>query len=71
MQQSQDKMDKKTDKTQGSQTDKGYTVAKYRDSRFWGVWDESGELVCVCVYRRGAREVTRRLQGQTESEGES
>jgi hypothetical protein len=62
MQQSQVEIDNKTDNTQGSQTGRGYTVAKYRDSRFWGVWDESGELVCVCVYRRGAREVVKRLQ---------
>lgn len=30
--------------------------------RFWAVYDEAGELVCVTVYRKGAEEVVRRLQ---------
>ncbi len=29
--------------------------------RFWAVYDGSGALVCVAVYRKGAREVVRRL----------
>lgn len=34
-----------------------------RYGRFWAVYD--GEfLVCVCVYKRGAEEVVRRLQAQ-------
>jgi len=35
--------------------------------RFWAVY-EAGVLVCVCVYKRGAAEVIRRLtqiQGDT------
>ena len=30
-------------------------------NRFWAVYDQTGVLVCVTVYRRGAREVARRL----------
>jgi len=38
-------------------------VAKY-GRRFWAVYDECGLLVVVCVYRKGACEVVRRLTGQ-------
>jgi hypothetical protein len=41
-------------------------IARIRDSskersRWWEVRDAAGELVCLTVYRRGAREVVRRL----------
>ena len=46
------------------------TIARY--GRFWAVYDGSqsqtanreggGQLVCLTVYRKGAREVVRRLQ---------
>lgn len=39
----------------------GYTVQKWGKSRYWQVLDPQGELVCLTVYRRGAREVVRRL----------
>ncbi|MCP5521300.1 MAG: hypothetical protein H7A46_07105 [Verrucomicrobiales bacterium] len=42
-----------------------HTLAKYGHSRFWAVLDPAGELVCVCVYKRGAQEVIRRLQRDT------
>ena len=29
--------------------------------RFWSVHDRHGQLVCVTVYKKGAREVVRRL----------
>jgi len=32
-----------------------------RRSRYWEVRDEKGELVCLTVYKRGAKEVVRRL----------
>ena len=32
--------------------------------RFWAVYDACGELVCVTVYKKGAREVVRRLEGR-------
>jgi hypothetical protein len=38
-----------------------YTIAKQDKSRWWEVRDAAGELVCLTVYRRGAREVVRRL----------
>ena len=37
------------------------TVSKHDHSRFWAVRDSAGELVCVCVYKRGAAEVVHRL----------
>ncbi|HEU4560746.1 MAG TPA: hypothetical protein VFS20_23030 [Longimicrobium sp.] len=39
----------------------GYTTRKQKDTRWWEVIDPAGELVCLTVYRRGAREVARRL----------
>lgn len=39
----------------------GYTFRKKPDTRWWEVRDPAGELVCLTVYRRGAREVVRRL----------
>jgi hypothetical protein len=38
-----------------------FTVTKHGHSRFWAVHDPAGELVCICVYKRGAVEVARRL----------
>jgi hypothetical protein len=46
----------------------GFTVTKHRHSRFWAVHDPAGELVCVCVYKRGAFEVARRLSFEPPSE---
>ena len=37
------------------------TIRKY-GGRYWALYDDGGELVCVCVYRKGATEVLRRLQ---------
>jgi len=34
---------------------------KVKDTRNWAVYDEENELVCLCVYKRGAEEVVRRL----------
>lgn len=34
-------------------------ITKY--GRYWAVYDQAGALVCVCVYKRGATEVKRRL----------
>jgi hypothetical protein len=36
-------------------------IARYKRTRFWAVWDAAGQLICVCVYRKGAEEVARRL----------
>ena len=37
-------------------------IEKYGKTRYWALVDTTGELVCLCVYRRGATEVVRRLQ---------
>ncbi len=34
-----------------------------RRNRFWEIVDSAGQLVCVTVYKRGAKEVVRRLRG--------
>jgi hypothetical protein len=38
------------------------TIQKY--GRYWAVIDAEGTLVCLCVYRKGAKEVLRRLMGR-------
>jgi hypothetical protein len=38
-----------------------YTVERYRDSRFWALYD-GDELVCVTVYKKGANAVKERLE---------
>ncbi len=40
-------------------------IARYRNTRYWAVIDTEGTLVCLCVYRKGALEVVRRLQART------
>ncbi len=35
-------------------------IKKYGD-RNWAVYDSSGQLVCLTVYKKGALEVTKRL----------
>ena len=36
-------------------------IAKYGQTRYWAVYDAENVLVCVCLYKRGAQEVVRRL----------
>jgi hypothetical protein len=38
-----------------------YKIVKQTKSRWWEVRDPEDELVCLTVYRKGAREVVRRL----------
>ncbi len=45
----------------------GYTVVKREHTRWWKVLDPAGELVCLTVFRRGAREVARRLNEAEKS----
>ena len=42
-------------------------ITRYK--RFWGVYEASGALLCVCVYKRGAQAVLERLlpPGETPS----
>ena len=35
--------------------------------RFFTVYDSAGELICVTVYRKGAREVVRRIAEAQET----
>jgi len=49
------------DQTTAAELQPAYTYAKKKDTRWWEVRDPAGELVCLTVYRRGAREVVRRL----------
>ena len=35
-------------------------IARYGKTRFWAVYDGT-TLVCVCLYKKGAQEVLRRL----------
>ena len=37
------------------------TITKQKHSHGWEVRDPQNELVCLTVYRKGAREVVRRL----------
>jgi hypothetical protein len=35
------------------------TITRY--GRYWAVYDAHGTLVCICLYKKGALEVVRRL----------
>jgi hypothetical protein len=39
-------------------------IEKYGKTRYWAVIDIDGTLVGLCVYRKGAQEVLRRLQAR-------
>src|SRR5262249_28822358 len=40
----------------------GRVMSIQKRGRYWAVYDAAGELVCLCVYLKGAREVIRRLE---------
>ena len=40
------------------------SIRKY--GRYWAVYGAAGELVCVCLYKKGAEEVVRRLQARCQ-----
>ena len=42
------------------------TMKQY--GRYWAVYASDGALICVCVYRKGAQEVVRRLQAKGKEE---
>lgn len=50
-----------------AQENSGYTVVKRENTRWWKVLDPGGELVCLTVFRRGAREVAHRLNEAEKS----
>jgi hypothetical protein len=43
-------------------------IERYRNTCYWAVWDAAGTLVCLCVYRKGAAEVLKRLQALVEAQ---
>jgi len=49
------------DPTPAAAAKPGYTIIKQKHARWWEVRDPDDELVCLTVYRKGAREVVRRL----------
>ena len=32
---------------------------RYKASRYWAVYSDSNQLICICVYKRGAIEMIR------------
>ena len=38
------------------------SISRYKHSRYWALHDAANVLVCLCVYKKGAQEVQRRLQ---------
>ena len=47
---------------------KTFRIERYGNTRFWGVRDAADILICVCVYKRGAQEVTQRLQARDDAQ---
>jgi hypothetical protein len=43
-------------------------IERYGNTRYWAVRDSDGSLICLCVYRKGAAEVVRRLQVKEQAE---
>ncbi len=39
-------------------------IERWPHSRYWAVYDEAGELICLCVYKKGAQEIVRRLMSR-------
>ena len=44
-----------------SKKETGYGIKRYGTGRFWALY-EGGELVCVTVYKKGAKAVQERLE---------
>ena len=43
-------------------------IEKWKGGRHWAVYDETGELIAVVVYKRGAEEIRRRLEEKGTNE---
>jgi len=41
-------------------------IERYQNTRYWAVYASDSALICVCVYRKGAQEVMRRLSRQKQ-----
>ncbi len=48
----------------GARGEDAMRIARYRNTRYWAVIDTEDTLVCLCVYRKGALEVVRRLEAR-------
>ena len=59
-------MNKTSKMNETSQTSESqqFTFRRYKQTRFWAVTDERGELVAVTVYKKGAQAVASRLTVQ-------
>ena len=44
------------------------SIRRYKHSRYWALYDAASTLVCLCVYKKGAQEVQRRLARQEGKE---
>ena len=42
-------------------------IVRYGKTQYWAMLDVDSTLICLCVYRKGAEEVVRRLQVQEET----
>jgi hypothetical protein len=40
-------------------------IARYGNIRYWAIYDGAGALVCICLYKKGAEEVVRRLSNRS------
>ena len=36
-------------------------IERWKQGRYWALYDADGVLIAVCVYKKGAQEVKRRL----------
>ncbi len=36
-------------------------IEKYKNTKFYALYDDNSELICVAVYKRGAEAVAKRL----------
>jgi len=43
-------------------------IERYGNTRYWAVIDADGSLVCLCVYRKGAKEIVERLLAKEQTE---
>ncbi len=46
------------------------TIVRWKNRKHWAIFDEAGELVAVVVYKKGAREIVRRLLGLDRRAGQ-
>ena len=44
-----------------------FRIERWTLSRFWALWHDA-ELICVCVYKRGAESVRDQLQSYHQEE---